>query len=510
MNEVLYSAILRKARRDRGREDILYFAQYYLPHIFTNTTPLFHKEILSLLRTEKRLGIAAPRGFAKSTIVQLVYGLHCLLYNDMEDILTISQSSNLAEDWLRKLKFELEGNEKIKNDFGGILRWGEKDSKRWTEQHLIIQKDNRVFSQIRARGRGCQVRGLRPTRVFCDDLEDEEMVRSEEQRKYLEEWFLGSLLNVLRNDQQLVVIGTVLHPIALLTKIIEKRDQFSQWNTRRYKALIDGNKSLWDDRFPVAELLRRKAEIGTYAFEAEFQNNPVSSDICLWRPEWIKRYEKLPEIKLCFSALDPATSTKESADYSAMTAWGIGTDNNIYELESQKGRWGTWELVDRVIAFYQKHNPIRFGIEEIAFQGVMKDLLIRECIKRGIKRIPIEGITLGSYTGKEPNVKQPKDKYTRALSIIHLFEQGSVYLRSQSLIDQLSMFPTGSEDDLVDSAVYGLMMIQKYAPIKIMVNNPNNQYYHQGQKSFEIKDNTMPPMVDLSKPVRLKSWRIGG
>jgi hypothetical protein len=72
------------------------------------------------------------------------------------------------------------------------------------------------------------------------------------------------------------------------------------------------------------------------------------------------------------------------------------------------------------------------------------------------------------------------------------------------------MFPTGSEDDLVDSAVYGLMMIQKYAPIKIMVNNPNNQYYHQGQKSFEIKDNTMPPMVDLSKPVRLKSWRIGG
>ena len=36
------------------------------------------------------------------------------------------------------------------------------------------------------------------------DLEDEEMVRSEEQRKFHKEWFLGALLNVLKIDQQLV------------------------------------------------------------------------------------------------------------------------------------------------------------------------------------------------------------------------------------------------------------------------------------------------------------------
>ena len=90
MNEIFLSAVLRKARRDRGREDTIWFSQYYLSHILENKTPLFHLEIFKLLKKEKRLGIAAPRGFAKSTIVQLLYGIHCLLYNENEDILTIS------------------------------------------------------------------------------------------------------------------------------------------------------------------------------------------------------------------------------------------------------------------------------------------------------------------------------------------------------------------------------------------------------------------------------------
>lgn len=504
MNEIILSALLRKARRDRGKEDILWFTEYYLSHFLEHRTPLFHKEIFKLLESENRLGIAAPRGFAKSTIVQLIYGLHCLLYNEGEDILTISQAANLAEDWLRKIKFELESNERIKTDFSGLLQWGEKYSKRWTANHLVIQKQGRVFSQIRARGRGCQVRGLRPTKVFCDDLEDEELVRSEEQRKYLVEWFLGALLNVLKIDQQLVVIGTVLHPLALLTKIVEKKDQFKDWVIRRYKAL-EGNKSLWEDRFPVSDLLKRKMEIGTYAFETEFQNNPITSDICLWRPDWIKRWDKIPEIKLRFAALDPAASEKESADYSAMVCWGVGVDDHIYELDAWKGRWGTWELVEKVMSFYQLHRPLRFGIEEVAFQSILKNLLIREAQKRGIY-IPIEGISLGRYTGKELNVKQPRDKFTRALSIIHFFEQGLVYLKTQSLIEQLVVFPTGSEDDLVDASVYGLMMVQKYSPIKVMIQKPTQEL-----KTFEVKDNTIPPLIDLSKPPLIgRDWRIGG
>lgn len=504
MKEVLYSAILRKVRRDRAREDILYFAEYYLPHFLENRTPVFHKEILKLLQEESRLAIAAPRGFAKSTLVQIIYGLHCLLFNEGEDILSISMSANLAEDWIRKIKFELEGNDKIKNDFGMLLQWGEKHSKKWTADHLVLQKDNRVFSQVRARGRGCQVRGLRPTKVFCDDLEDEELVRSEDQRKFMKEWFLGALLNVLKVDQQLVMIGTILHPLALLSDIVDKREQFARWTTKKYKALTDG-KSLWQDRFPVKDLERRKFEIGTYAFEAEYQNNPIASDTCLWKPDWMKVYKKLPKIKFKFAALDPASTTKEYSDHSAIVVMGVGEDESIYELFSVKGKWGLWELIDKIIEVYSIYQPIRFGIEEVAFQNIIKPVLIREAKKKNI-RIPVESMTLGRYTGKEKQRRQPKDKYSRALSVVHYWEQGVVYLKNQQLIDQISLFPTGSEDDMLDACVWCMKLIMKYSPIKVMVKQPEREL-----TGIEIKNNRIPCFAKLSdcfKPLR--DWRLGG
>jgi len=512
-NDFLISAIIRKARRDRAKDDILFFAQYYLPHILENETPLFHKEILRLLFSENRLCIAAPRGFAKSTITQLIYGLHCLLFNRGEDILTISKSASLAGDWLRKIKTELENNERIKNDFGTLLQWGEKESKRWTADHIVLQQDGLVFSQMRARGRGCQVRGLRPSRVICDDLEDEEQVRSEEQRKYHREWFLGSLLNTIKTDQQLIVIGTILHPLALLAEIIEKREQFEKWETRKYVALENG-KSLWPQRFPVEDLLKRKAEIGTYAFEAEYQNNPISSDTCLWKPEWVKTYEKLPQgvkIEKVFAACDPATSTKESSDYSAIVVMGTANDGNVYELSSLRGHWGTWELIDKIIDTQKKYNPIRFGIEEGALTNIIRPVLIKKTEMDKTLRVPLESISLGRYTGEQRKVKQATDKYSRALSVIHYWEQGAVYLKNQDLLDEIATFPTGQHDDFVDACVYCVKMIMKYSPISVFVKSEKRT---GGEiESFSIVNDQMPC---LAPPIsetfgRIKnSWKIGG
>ena len=505
INPFLLSAILKHKRRMEAERDIEYFVEYYLGHFLDNKTPYFHKEIRQLLLKENRLAIAAPRGFAKSTNVQIIFALYCLLFHRGEDILTISMAAELAEDWIRKIKFELEGNERIKEDFGNILQWGESESKRWTANHLVIQQEGMVYSQIRARGRGCQVRGLRPTKVFADDLEDEELVRSDEQRKYLKEWFLGALLNVLKTDQQLVVIGTILHPLALLCDIIHKKDQFQAWTTKKYQAITD-NKSLWEDRFPLEDLEKRKFEIGTYAFETEYQNNPITSDICLWKPDWIKTYTLAPKIKEVFAALDPASSEKESADYSAIVVMGIGEDNKIYELFSCKGQWGTWDLIDRVIQVNQKYKPIRFGVEEGVLHNILKPVLLKKTEENLSLRIPFERISLGKYTGMEKKRKQPRDKYTRALSVIHYWEQGVVFLKGQDLIDQISIFPTGSHDDLVDACVHCIRMIQKHSPVSIVMEKPKVEL-----KGFEVKDNTIPclePIENIFKEGQ-KDWKIG-
>ncbi len=441
-----------------------------------------------------------------SSLVLLIYGLHSLLFNKGEDILIISKSASLAEDWLRKIKSELENNERIRQDFGSLLQWGEKDSKRWTASHIVLQQENLIFSQMKAKGRGCQVRGLRPTKVLADDLEDEEEVRSEEQRKFNKEWFLGALLNVLKTDQQLVVIGTVLHPLSLLADLIDKKEQFQNWTTKKYKALENG-KSLWNDRFPVEDLLKRKSEIGIYAFEAEYQNNPISSDTCLWKPDWIKKFDKLPKIEKVFAALDPATSTKESSDFSAIVVMGIGKDNNIYELFSTRGHWGTWELIDKIIDTQKRFNPIRFGIEEGALTNIIRPVLIKKTELDKTLRVPLEAISLGRYTGQEKKIKQATDKYSRALSVIHYWEQGTIYLKNQDLIDEIATFPTGRYDDFVDACVYCVKLIMKYSPLMVMFRK---QDYRQGEKSFTIVDDRMPCLAPpISETFRkTNSWRI--
>ena len=80
---------------------------------------------------------------------------------------------------LRIIRNELEGNDKLIKDFGDMR------SDKWTEEELRL--NNQVI--IRAKGQGFQIRGFRPDVIVCDDLEDESVIYSKEQRDKLEVWF---------------------------------------------------------------------------------------------------------------------------------------------------------------------------------------------------------------------------------------------------------------------------------------------------------------------------------
>ncbi len=499
-------AIVEMIRVKTAEKDIVYFAETYLKHLLRYSTPDFHREIYGLITGEKRLGIAAPRSFAKSTIVQIIYGMWLLLTRQGSDILTISASGTLAEEWVRKIKMELETNELIRNDFSWI-RWGAETSNKWTESHITLHNlDDSIFSQMRARGRGCQIRGFRPTNVLADDLEDDELVKSDEQRKKLEGWFLAALINSLDNNQQLIIIGTILHPLSLLKKIIDRKDQFKEWKTRKYQALTDG-KSIWEEKWPTEALYKRKAEIGTYAFQSEYQNEPLLGEEQLIRPEWIQKYEELPGNMVKFLVIDPAISTREGADETGMVVLGV-SDKKIYEVESVSGRWGVWDIADRVNGLFQKHNPVKIGVEAIAYQQVLKPILIQEGRVKGLY-LPIQSITLGSYSSSQKERKEPKDKFTRALGITHLFEQGLVYLKTQKLIDQCLLFPTGDHDDLFDALVYGLHLIMKFSR-QAGVFKDKSDYRQPQPNSFEVEDGKeMPCMAPPpgTYPLHSQDWR---
>src|SRR3990167_1643363 len=463
---------ISQVKKQKSEFDLAFFIDNFIPHLAPVTRPPFHKEIISILQGGNitRQLFQAPRGFAKSSIVSRFFPLWLAVYGKKKDIFLVSATISLAKENLRFLRQELETNEEL------IRAFGELKSDKWTEEQLNLS--NGVI--IRAKGRGFQIRGFRPDVIVCDDLEDEEVMYSKEQRDKMEEWFFRTLLPSLKPDQALLYVGTMLHPASLMAKLRDKEE----FQVRSYKAITEG-RSIWEELWPTALLLKLQKEIGTYAFEAEYQNNPLSRESQPIHPEYLESVKIGGEVEHSVLAFDPAISEKDSADNRAIVLMGRTTEG-FRELHSEKGKWGIDEQVDRIIALYEDMKPERILIEEVAYQKVFRTILTSKAREKKLF-LPISTASLsGSYNPNSTD-KRPKDKYTRLLSVVHLFEQKKVEVKNPDLVSELLSFPYGDHDDMVDACVYALQWLMSYRtglaqPKKQMENVVN------AKKSFYIEE----------------------
>lgn len=527
----LLEELIQLKRRQRAATDFNFFIEQYLNHLRTHQSPLFHKDIIGFLKqsiikeegreqggeatpshpvknvmttpphffSEKtklpldkrnRLLFVAPRGFAKSTLCSIFFPLWLALNKHRTDIFVVSATISLSRELLRKIRNELENNELLLKDFG------EMKSDKWTEEFLILNNG----TAIRAKGRGFQIRGFRPDMIICDDLEDEESLYSKDQRDKLENWFMRTLLPALKPDQNLVYIGTKLHQLSLISKLEEKTEFFC----RKYMALVDG-KSIWEDLWSTETLKRMRNEIGTYAFEAEYQNNPISLEEQPIKPHYLEGVSIRGKAIVSCLAVDPAISEREGSDYRAVAIFEeVETEQGVAFREkfSEQGRWSITEQIERIIDLYDKYRPERVIIEEVAFQAVIRKILLDKSRNRmvdGVKSpifIPVSSASLwASPLAKER--RRPKDKLTRLLSIAHLFEQRLVEIVNPDLRNQLLTFPFGDYDDLVDATVYALFWLMNWRTPQTMVKSSPEQIVKDPKRSFYVEE--VRPGVFVSK-----------
>ena len=147
---------------------------------------------------------------------------------------------------------------------------------------------------------------------------------------------------------------------------------------------------------------------------------------------------------------DTAFSKRESADYSAITTWGVfypeeaGGPPALILLDSKKGRWDFPELKRIAFEEYQFWDPDTVIVEAKA-SGMPLTQEMRQV-----------GIPVVNFTPSRGN-----DKVTRLHSVSPLFEAGMVYAPDKTwadeLIEEMAAFPNGEFDDLVDSATQALM-----------------------------------------------------
>jgi predicted phage terminase large subunit-like protein len=198
---------------------------------------------------------------------------------------------------------------------------------------------------------------------------------------------------------------------------------------------------------------------------------PTSEEGSIVKREWWNEWESeiLPPVSYIIQSYDTAFSKKETADYSAISTWGVfrptpDSPDCIILLDAQKDRWDFPELKRVAYEEYQYWDPDMVLIEAKA-SGTP--------LTHELRRL---GIPVVNYSPTRGH-----DKSTRMHSVAPIFESGLVYAPTkkfaEEMIEECASFPFGKNDDLCDTMTQALMRFREGGLVSL------NDDYEDGEKA---------------------------
>ena len=191
-----------------------------------------------------------------------------------------------------------------------------------------------------------------------------------------------------------------------------------------------------------------KAELGSYAFAAQYQQNPLPLSSGIIKLEWLKRYRNFPDdFSHVTQSWDTAVSTSNASNFSVCTTWAkVG--NKFYLLDVYRAKLEYPKLKEQVLSLAARWTPHAILIEaKTSGQQLVQEL-------KASSDLPIIEIV--------PH----DDKLARFHQIVPTIESGKVFLPHQTiwLNDfeyEILMFPEAHHNDQVDSTVQYLQWMRE-------------------------------------------------
>lgn len=452
----------KKARREKGRKDIFWFARTYFPHYFTCDFAPFHKELheMSTSGNQTLNGAAVPRKHGKSSFVTLLEPIHQTLFEISPFVLIIAGSEELAEPFITFIKLEFEENERLKQDFGDCITQGH-----WTSREIWIKNLACIMGVgIHSNFRGLRYRQRRPSLIVIDDIDEDAHVENIKYCKKICQKLIRAGFPSLEKSGTMIAVGTLLNKKSAFSQFLEHcrekskelRERFGESNIKVIVyAAIENGKPLWEAAYTLEELERIKIQLGPSGWAAEMMNDPL--DDSKFRSEWFqyitqdfilqrKRYWTY------YSGSDPSARDTEKHDYKAHTVIAQDRETKkIYVVEAWGKKTSIQDFYEAFFNMYGIYQMVVSVFEEQGFQIYLKNDLEKYCRER--HRYPnIKGVT--HTTDKVLRIGRLEAPVARAdiLFIKHHSDQ-------DLLLEQLHYLGTNMNDDLPDTlemAVWGL------------------------------------------------------
>lgn len=313
-------------------------------------------------------------------------------------------------------------------------------------------------------GMGGPITGRGAHLLILDDvIKGQEEADSELARAKMKDWFQTTAYTRLMTKNAIVIINTRWHLDDLSGWLLREHAD-ENWVVLNMPAIANHKddllkrqpgKALWPEYYNEKRLKSIKNIIGTRAWNALYQQNPVGQKGSIVNIDWFKHYQQPPEtFDKIVQSWDTAFKAKEINNPSVCLTFGE-TKTGYYLLDVFRKRMGYPELRRQAVRLYEDWHPNAILCEDKGSgQSLIQDLQMST-------RVPIIKI--------EPEA----DKVTRMSSQTSIIESGRFWLPEKApwLVDyetELTTFPMAPNDDQVDATSQYLKYVSrpKYFPSK--------------------------------------------
>jgi len=410
---------------------------------------LFARKLEDVARGKiKRLIVNMPPRHTKSEFASVYFPSYMMgLKPDMK-IMQTTHTAELSQRFGRKVR-NLMDTEEYKRVFDNVtLSADSKSAGRW---------ETSAGGEYFAAGVGGAITGRGADLLIIDDPHSEQDALSPSALESAYEWYTSGPRQRLQPGGSIVVVMTRWSTLDLTEKLIRRMGEAhaDQWEVVELPAILDSGEPLWPEFWKLEELEAVKASLPIAKWNSQYMQNPTSEEGAIIKREWWRVWGKdhPPEPSYVLQSYDTAFSKKETADYSAITTWGVFRPNSdapesIFLLDAKRGRWDFPELKAIANEEYHYWQPDAVLIESQASGTPLTH------------ELRMAGIPVVNY-----RPTRGKDKTTRVHSVAPVFESGLVWapdtIFAEEVIEECAAFPYGENDDFVDSMTQAVLRFRQ-------------------------------------------------
>ena len=396
----------------------------------------------------KRLIINMPPRHTKSEFASFLLPAWMVGRNPKLKIIQSTNTTELSVRFGRKAK-QLIDSQEYQQAFKTRLKEDSQAAGKWeTEQG----------GEYYAAGVGSAITGRGADLLIIDDPHTEQDAMNTQALERTFEWYTSGPRQRLQPGGSIVLVMTRWNEKDLAGRLIkmQKEPKADQWEVVEFPAILPSDEPLWPEYWTKKDLESVKASIPLSKWNAQYMQNPTAEEGSLIKREWWQSWEKeeLPNLEHVIQSYDTAFMKKQTADYSAITTWGVFTLNedsgqHLILIDSIKGRYEFPELRRIALEQYGYWQPETVIIESKA-SGLPLTYELRKM-----------GIPVINFSPSKGN-----DKHTRVNAVSPLFESGRIWAPkemefAQEVIEECAAFPYGDHDDLVDSMTQAVMRFRQ-------------------------------------------------